>query len=48
MGVLGLGLRVKVLHGLKKKQSLCNTFMGVLGLGIGLMEYVLSCLKSIA
>jgi hypothetical protein len=48
MGVLGLDLGVRVLHGLKNKQSLCNTFMGVLGLGIGLMEYVLSCSKGIA
>jgi hypothetical protein len=45
MGVLGLGLWVKVFHGPKHNQSLCKTFMGVLGLKIGLMEYVLSCLR---
>jgi len=48
MGVLRLSLRVKVLHGAKNDQILYNTLMGVLGLKIGLMEYVLSYPKSIA
>jgi hypothetical protein len=48
MNVLRLTLRVKVFHGPKKNQSLCNTVMGVLSLRIGLMEYVLFCLEGIA
>ncbi len=47
MGVLGLSLKGSVLHGPKNDQILCNTLMGVLGLNIGLMEYVLSCPKGI-
>ncbi len=47
MGVLGLSLGVSVLHGPKNNKILCNTLMGVLGLKIGLMEYVLSCPKGI-
>jgi len=39
---------IKVLHGLKKNLSLCNTFMSVYDLRIGLMEYVLSCPIGIA
>ncbi len=46
MGVLRLNLGVRVLHGPKNNQNLCNTVMGVLK--IGLMEYVLFCLKGIA
>jgi hypothetical protein len=45
MGVLRLSLGVKVLHGAKIDQILYNTLMSVLGLKIGLMEYVLSYLK---
>jgi hypothetical protein len=48
MGVLRLNLGVKVLHGFKNDQSLCNTIMNVLNLRIGLMEYVLFCFKGIA
>jgi hypothetical protein len=48
MGVLRLSLRVKVLHGPKNDQNLCNIVMVVLSLRIRLMEYVLSCLESIA
>jgi hypothetical protein len=48
MGVLRLSLRVKVLHGPKNDQSLCNIVMVVLSSKIGLMEYVLSYSKSIA
>jgi hypothetical protein len=48
MGVLRLSLGVKVLHGPKTDQSLCNTIIGVLSLRIKLMEYVLFCLKGIA
>jgi hypothetical protein len=48
MGVLRLNLGVRVLHGPKNDQSLCNTIMGVLNLRIGLMEYVLFCFKGIA
>jgi hypothetical protein len=40
-------LGVRVLHGPKNDQSLCNTIMGVLSL-IRLMEYVLFCLEGIA
>jgi len=48
MGVLRLSLGVKVLHGPKNDQSMCNIIMGVLSLKIRLMEYVLFCLKGIA
>jgi hypothetical protein len=48
MGVLKLSLRVRVWHGPKTDQSLCNIIMVVLSLRIGLMEYVLSCPKCIA
>jgi hypothetical protein len=48
MGVLRLSLRVRVLHGPKKDQSVCNTVMGVLNLRIGLMEYILFCFEGIA
>jgi len=48
LGVLGLSLGVKVLHGTKNDQNLYNTFMRVLGLKFGLMEYVLSYPKNIA
>jgi hypothetical protein len=48
MGVLRLSLRVKVLHGSKKYQSLCNIIMVVLSLNIRLIEYVLSYSESIA
>jgi hypothetical protein len=48
MGVLRFSLGVRVLHGPKNDQSLCNTIMGVLSLRIGLIEYVLSCLEGIA
>jgi hypothetical protein len=47
MGVLRLSLGVRVLHGPKINQSLCNTVMGVLSLKIRLMEYILFCFKSI-
>jgi hypothetical protein len=47
MGVLKLSLGVRVLHGPKNDQSLCNTIMVVLSLKIGLMEYVLSFPKGI-
>jgi hypothetical protein len=47
MGVLRSSLGVRVLHGPKNDQSLCNTIMGVLSL-IRLMEYVLFCPKGIA
>ncbi len=47
MGVLGLSLGVRVLHEAKNNQILYNTLMGVLGLKIGLMKYVLSYPKSI-
>jgi hypothetical protein len=48
MGVLRLSLGVRVLHGQKNDQNLCNIVMGVLSLRIQLMEYVLSCPKGIA
>jgi hypothetical protein len=48
LGVLGLSLGVKVLHGTKNDQNLYNTLMRVLGLKFGLMEYVLSYPKNIA
>jgi hypothetical protein len=48
MDVLRLRLEVRVLHGPKNDQSLCNTIMGVLSLRIRLMEYVLSCPEGIA
>jgi uncharacterized membrane protein len=41
-------IRIKVLHGAKNDQTLYNTLMSVLGLKIGLTEYVLSYPKSIA
>jgi hypothetical protein len=47
-GVLRLSLGVRVLHGPKIDQGLCNTIMGVLSLRIKLMEYVLFCPKDIA
>jgi hypothetical protein len=48
MGVLKLSFKVRVLHGPKNDQNICNTIMIVLSLRIGLMEYVLSCPESIA
>jgi len=48
MGVLRLSLSVRVLHGPKNDQSLCNTVMVVSSLNIGFMKYVLSCPKGIA
>jgi hypothetical protein len=48
MGVLRLSLGVRVLHGPKNDQSLCNTVMGVLSLRIRLMEHVLFCFEGIA
>jgi hypothetical protein len=48
MDVSRLSLRVRVLHGLKNDQSLCNIVMVVLSLKIGLMEYVLSYPEDIA
>jgi hypothetical protein len=48
MGVLGLSLGVKVLHGPKHNKNMCNIVMGVLSLRIRLMEYVLFCLEGIA
>jgi len=48
MGVLRLSLRVRVLHGPKNDESLCNIVMVVLNLKIGFMKYVLSCLEGIA
>jgi hypothetical protein len=44
--VLKLGLGVRVLHGPKDDQSLCNVLVVVLSLKI--MEYVLSCPEGIA
>jgi len=48
MGVLRLSLGVRVLHGPKNDQSLCNIVIGVLSLKIGLMEYILFWLEGIA
>ncbi len=48
MGVLRLSLKVKVLHGPKSDQSLCNIVMVVLSIKIRLMDYVLSSPKGIA
>jgi len=48
MSVLRLSLRVRVLHGPKNDQSLCNTVMVVSRLNIGFMKYVLSYPKGIA
>ncbi len=48
MGVLRLSLKVRVLHGPKNDQSLCNLIMVVLSLKIKLMEYFLSYLEGIA
>jgi hypothetical protein len=47
MDVLKLSLGGSVLHGPKNDQILRNIFMGVVGLKIGLMKYVLSCPKGI-
>jgi hypothetical protein len=46
-GCTRVKFRGYVLHGPKNNQILCNTFMGVLGLKIRLMEYVLSYPKGI-
>jgi hypothetical protein len=48
MGVLSLSLKVRLLHGPKNVQSVCNNVIVVLNLRIGLIEYVLSCPKGIA
>ncbi len=48
MGVLSLSLKVRLLHGPKNVQSVCNNVMVVLSLRIGLMEYVLTCPEGIA